>query len=107
MAPLPSAALSPAFLTTEEVLVLCGIDDSTVINSLVQDMLSPPEGIRHLQDEDADRIQSACSGYARRTAANGKFNVSRVRQKRLISLMHWVKDKHRLAEPAKFPLRTT
>ena len=107
MAALPPAALPPEFLTTEEVLVLCGIDDSTVINGLVQDMLSPPEGIRHLQDEYTDGIQSACSGYARRTAANGKFNLSRVRQKRLISLMHWVKYKHRLAEPAKFPLGTT
>ena len=70
MAALPPAALPPEFLTTEEVLVLCGIDDSKVINGLVQDMLSPPEGIRHLQDEDADGIQSACSGYARRMASN-------------------------------------
>ena len=68
MAALPPAALTPAFLTTKEVLFLCGIDDSTVINGLIQDMLSPPEGISHLQDEDADGIQSACSGYARRTA---------------------------------------
>ena len=73
---------------------------------LIQDMLSPPEGIRHLQYEDADGIQSACSGYARRTASKENFTVSRVRQKQLISLMHWVKDKHRLAEPAKFPLGT-
>ena len=50
MAALPPAALQPAFLTMEEVLVLCGIDDSTVINGLIQDMLSTPEGIRHLQD---------------------------------------------------------
>ena len=70
-------------------------------------MLSPPEGIRHLQDEDADGIQSACSGYSRRTASNGKFNVIRVRQKRIFSLMHWVKDNHCLAKPAKFPLGTT
>ena len=107
MAALPPAALPQAFLTTQEVLVLCGIDDSTVINGLIQDMLSPLEGIRHLQDEDADGIQSACSGYSRRTALNGNCNVSRVRQKRLISLMHWFKDKHRLAEPAKFALGTT
>ena len=86
---------------------MCGIDDSTVNNGLIQDMLSPLEGIRHLQDEDADRIQSVFSGYAKRTASNGNFNVSRVRQKRLISLMHWVKDKHRLSEPEKFPLGTT
>ena len=42
MAALPPAALPPAFLITQEVLVLCGIDDSTVINGLTQDMLSPP-----------------------------------------------------------------
>ena len=107
MAALPPVALPPPFLTTQELVVLCGIDDSTVINGLIKDMLSPPEGIRHLQDEDADGIQSACSGYARHTASNGKVNVSRVRQNRLISLMHWVKDKHRLAKPAKLPLRTT
>ena len=51
MAALPPAALPPPFLTTQEVLVLCGIDDSTVINGLIQDMLSPPEGIGHLQDK--------------------------------------------------------
>ena len=81
MAALPPVALPQSFLTTQEVLVLCGIDDSTVINTLIQDMLSPLEGIRHLQDEYSDRIQSACSGYARRTSSNGKFTVSRVRQK--------------------------
>ena len=101
------AALLPVFLTKQELLFLCGSDDSTVINGFIQDMLSPPEGIKHLQDEDVDGIQSACSGYAIRTASNGKFTVSRVRQKRLIYLMHWVKDKHRLAESAKFPVGTT
>ena len=45
--------------------------------------------------------------FQTRTDANGKFNVSRVMQKGIISLMHWVKDKYRLAEPAKFPLGTT
>ena len=107
MADLPPAALPPEFLTTQEVLVLCGIDDSTVVNGLIQDMLSPPEVIKHLQDEDAEGIQSSCSGYSRRTASNEKFTVNRVIQKRLISLMHWFKDKHRLAESANFLLGTT
>ena len=101
------AALLPALLTTQEVLFLCGINDTTVINGLIEDMLSSPKVIMNLQDEDADRIQSACSGYARRTISNGKFTVSRVRQKRLIFLMHWVKDKHHFAKPAKFPIGTT
>ena len=70
-------------------------------------MIQPPKRIMHLQDEDADNIKSACSGYARHTISNGKFTVSRVRQKRLISLMQWVKEKHRLAEPAKLPIGAT
>ena len=101
------AALPPAFLTTQELLVLCDINDPTVNNGLIEDMLSSPEEIMYLKDEDANMIQSACSGYARRTISNGKFTVSRVRQKRLISLMHWVKDKHHLAKPTKFSIGTT
>ena len=101
------AALPPVFLTTQEVLVLCGINDTAAINGLIEEMLSSPEGIMHLQDEYADRIQSVCSGYARRTISNGKFTVSRVRQKRLIFLMHWVKENHCLAKTSKFPIGMT
>ena len=101
------AALPPALLKTQEVLVLFSINDPTVINGLIEDMLSFPEVIMHLQDEDADRIQSACSGYARHTISNGKFTVSRFRKKRLVSLIHWVKYKHHLAEPAGLPMGTT
>ena len=36
---------------------LCGINNTTVINGLIEDMLSPLEEIMHLQDEDVDRIQ--------------------------------------------------
>ena len=42
--------LPPLFLTTQEVLVLCGINDPTVINGIIEDMLSSPEEIMHLQD---------------------------------------------------------
>ena len=98
------ASLPLSSLTTQEVLVLCVINDPTVINGIIEEMLSSPEGIMQLQDEDDDRIQSACSGYARRTILNGKFTVSRVRQKRLVSPMHLVKEKHRLAEPPKFSI---
>ena len=101
------AVLPPALLTAQEILALCGINDSTFINGIIEDMLSSPEGIMHQQYEDTDGIQSVCSGYARRTISNGKLIVSRVRKKRLISLMHWVNDKHRLDKPAKFSIRTT
>ena len=66
MVALPPAALPPEFLTTEEVLVLCGIDDSTVINGLIQDMLSQPEGIRHLQDFEQDETLRKITSRPRR-----------------------------------------
>ena len=50
-------ALPPAFLTTQQVLVLCGINNPTFVNGLIEDMLSYPKGIMHLQDEDSDGIQ--------------------------------------------------
>ena len=55
------AALPQEFLTTQEVLRLCGINDPTVINVLIEDVLFFPEGMMHLQDEDGDGIQSAWS----------------------------------------------
>ena len=48
--------LSPEFLTTQDVLGLCGNNYQTVINGHIEDMLSSPEGIMHLQDEDYDGI---------------------------------------------------
>ena len=54
-------------------------------------MLTEPKGIRHLNDKDAEMIQAACGGYAKRTLANGRFVVTRIQQKRLVSLMYWVK----------------
>ena len=73
------ADLPQAFLTTQEVLVLCGINDPTEMNGLIEDMLSATERTMRLQDEYADGIQSACSGYVIRTILNGNFTVSRVK----------------------------
>ena len=101
------AALPLEFLITKAVLVLCGINDLRVINVFIEDILSSLEGIMHLQDEDSDGIQSSCSGYAIRTISNGKFTVSRVRKNQLISLMKWVKDKHRLDDTTIFTIGMT
>ena len=66
-----------------------------------EDTLKEPEGIGHLNDEDAEGIQSACGGYAKRTLANETFVVTRAQQKILVSLMYWVKDHHRRGETTK------
>ena len=61
-------------------------------------MLTEPERILHINDDDAEVIQGACGRYAKRTVANGRFVVTRVQPKRLVSLMYWVKDQRRLRE---------
>ena len=64
-------------------------------------MLTEPERIRHLNDEDTEGTQRACGGYSKRSLANGIFLVTRVQQKRLVSIMYWVKDQRRLGETIK------
>ena len=45
--------------------------------------------------------------YARRDAEYGKISLTRVQQRRLISLMDWVKDRNSLEEDVSFPDGTT
>jgi len=89
-------------LTTIEILTMIGIGQENTQEGIREDMMTEPEGIGHLIDEDAEGIQAACSGYAKRTPAARRFVVTRVQQKRLISLMYWAKDKRRLDEPIEF-----
>ena len=105
MAAVLPPVLSP--LNTLDILTMCGINTAAARTGIRDDMMTDPEGISHLTGEDVEGIQSACAGYARRTIANGRFNVTRVQQKQLISLMHWVKDKSRLNEPAEFAAHYT
>ena len=93
------AAVIAATLTTIEILGLIGITSAT--NAIRDDMLTEPEGIGHLNDEDAKGIQMACSAYAKRPTAT-RFTVTRVQKKRLTSLMYWVKYKVRLGKPTEF-----
>ena len=67
---------------------MLGINTQVAKNVIQEDMLTEPEGIGHLNDEDAEGIQSSCGGYAKRTLANGIFVVMRVQQNQLVPLMH-------------------
>ena len=68
----------PIKQTTEKILTMFGINTQGARNFIQEDMLTEPKGIGHLNDEDAERIQAACGGYAKRTLANGRFLVTRV-----------------------------
>ena len=45
---------------TEEILTMLGINTQGARNGIQEYMLTEPEGIRHLNDEDAEGIQVAC-----------------------------------------------
>ena len=86
----------PIEWTTEKILIMLGINTQGAKNGIQEDMLTETEGIGHLNDKDAERIQAACGGYTNITLVNGRFVVTRVQQKRLVSLMYWVKDQRQL-----------
>ena len=45
---------------TEEILTMLGINTQGARNGIQEYMLTEPEGIRQLNDEDAEGIQAAC-----------------------------------------------
>ena len=89
-------------LTTIEILAVLGINEFLARDRICDDMMIDPEGIGHLNVEDAEGIQSACSEYSKRTTAARRFTVTRVQKKLLTSWMYWAKDKRRLEEPTEF-----
>ena len=89
-------------LTTIEILTMLGFNKVLARDVICNDMMIDPNGIGHFNVEYAEGIQSACSAYTKRTPATRIFTVTRVQQKRLISLMYWVKDKCRIEEPPEF-----
>ena len=72
--------------TTDKILTMLGINTQGPRNGIQEYMLIETEVIGHFNDEDTEGIQELCGGYANRTLDNGRFVVTRVQQKRIISL---------------------
>ena len=85
----------------------CGMSTTTARNRIIADMMSPPEGLKHLNGETSEEMLSTFRDYDRRDKEDGKIILTRVQQRILISLMDWEKDKTRLEEEASFPDGTT
>ena len=68
----------PIECTTDKIFTMLGINTQGGRNGIQEDMLNELEGIRHFNDEDAERIHAACRGCANITLANGRFVVTRV-----------------------------
>ena len=82
--------------------MMLGINEVLARDGICDDIMIDPKGIGHLNVKDAEGIQSACSGYDKRNKAARRFTITQVQQKRLTSLMYWVKDNRRLKEPTEF-----
>ena len=66
--------------TTDKILTMLGINTQGARNGIQEGMLTEPEGIGHINGEDAEGIQSECGGYTKRTLNYGRFVVTRVHQ---------------------------
>ena len=63
-------------LTTINILTMLGINKVLLRNGICDDTMTDPEGIGHLNVEDEEGIQLACSEYAKRDLAAIRFTVT-------------------------------
>ena len=70
-------------------------------------MMSPPEGLKHLNGETSKYMLGTFRDYARSDKEDGNIIFTRVQQRRLIPLTDWLKDKTSLEEEASLPDGTT
>ena len=65
----------------------CGMSTTTAINRIIADMMSPPEGLKHLNGETPEEMLGTFRDYAWRDKEDGNIIFTRVQQRRLIYLM--------------------
>ena len=70
-----------------------GMSTTTARNRIIADMMSPPEGLKHLNGETSKEMLGTFREYARRDKEYGKIILTRFQKRRLIPLMDWVKEK--------------
>ena len=96
-----------ATITITTIVQWCRIPTTTTRNRIIADMMIPPEGLRHLNGKTSKEMLSTFRDFARRDKQDGNIIFTRVQQRRLISLMYWLKDKTCLEEEASFTYGTT
>ena len=68
-------------LPTIEILTMLGINEVLARDGICDETMTEPKGIGHLNFKDAEGIQSACSGYPKRTPSARRFTVNQVQKK--------------------------
>ena len=79
---------------------------TTARNRIIADMMSPPEGLKQLNGETSKEMLDKFRDYDRRNKEGGNIIFNRVQQRRLISLMEWVKYRTLIEEESSFPYGT-
>ena len=93
-------------LSIANILTQLGVSSLAQRTTISDDILPSPGLLENLLDETENGIVETCAGY-NRGEGNRRFRVSRTVVKKLISLMHWAKDKHRVQENIEFENGTT
>ena len=85
----------------------CEMSTTTARNRIIAYMMSPPEGLKHINGETSKEMLGTFRDYARREKENGKIIFTRVQQRRWIFIMYFVKGTNCFEEEASLPDRTT
>ena len=93
-------------LSTNQVLTQIGISVPAQRTLVISDLMPNPEKLGAFLDETKDGIEDTCSSY-NKLPQEDRFRLSRVIVKRLVGLMYWVKDQHRISQPLTFPAGAT
>ena len=89
-----------ATIPITKIVQWCGMSTTNARNRIISDMMSPPEGLEHLNGETSKLMLVTFREYARHDKEDGNIISTRFQQMRLIPLMDWVKDKNCLEEEA-------
>ena len=85
-----------------QVLTYVGIASQAIRTVIIEDLAPNPDRLSSLLDETKNGIEKTCASYNKLPTAE-RFRLSRVVIKRLVGLMYWVKDQHRLLLPLTIP----
>ena len=58
----------------------CGISITTARNRIITDIMSPPEGLKHLNGDTSEEILGTFRDYARRDKEEGSIIFTRVQK---------------------------
>ena len=87
-----------ATIPISTIVQWCRMSTITARNRIIADMMSPPEGLIHLNGETSEELLGTFRDCACHDKEDGNIIFTRVQYRMLISFMDWVNDRSRLEE---------